>query len=312
MAINFPSSPSNGQIYIDDNGISWVYDGVKWDVSRGTTNRAFSGAKITFSANISLTTTNTAVSFTTEAFDTDSYFSLAEPTKITINKSAFYRINFSAFTGATGSSHTVILKKNGSTNLSTATIAANQYTNFDEILQLNNGDYLEVYASESGAIGELVTDTVFEITRVGLLNGTNITPSESFSGARGKLTATYSTTSSSTAVDWDDTEFNQNGNSLGDLYWDVSQPSKLTIQMTGYYRIKATIATGALDTYSIAIKKNGSTTISSASIGANSLGLIDEIFLLTEDDYLQLFANDTSSTGTLTTSTYLEVTRVGV
>lgn len=312
MALNFPSSPTNGQTYIDDNGISWEFDGTKWDVIRGTTNRAFSGVKVDFTSNVALTSTNTAISFTTEDFDTDSYFTISNPTRISINKSAFYRINFSAYTGSTGSSFTILIKKNGSTNLSTVTIAANQYTNYDEILELFDGDYLEIYASESSSTGELTTSTVFEVTRIGLFTGTNITSSESFSGVKGILSSSYSTTSSSTAVDWNDTSFNQNANSLGDVYWVVGEPSKFTIGLTGYYRIKAAIATGPADSYTASVKKNGSTNLTSGNLNANILGLLDEIFYLSEDDYIQLFVNDVSSTGSLTTSTYLEIIRIGV
>lgn len=312
MALNFPSSPTNGQSYIDDNGISWIYDGVKWNVSRGTTEKAFSGAKVTFSSNVALTSTNTAVSFSTESFDTDSYFTLSDATKISINKTAFYRINFSAYSGSIGSSYTFIIKKNGSTNISSVVIAPNQYTNYDEILQLQSGDYLQVYAAESSSLGELVSSTVFEITRVGLPIGTNITPAESFSGARGILTTTYSTTASPTAVSWDSTLFNQNANSLGDLYWDSGNDTRFTIGVTGYYQIRAVIVTGALDNYNIAVKKNGSTTLTSSSIGPNSSAILDEIYYLADNDYIELYVDDGSSTGTLTTSTYFEIIRVGV
>lgn len=312
MALNFPSSPSNGQVYIDDNGISWEYDGVKWDVTRGTINRAFSGAKVTLSSNVALTATNTAISFTTEDFDTDSYFTLSSPTKISINKSAFYRINFSVYTGSVGSSYTILIKKNGSTTLSTAVIATNQFANYDEILEINNGDYIEIYASESSSVGELTTDTKLEITRLGLYIGTNITASESFSGARTIFNSTYSTTSTSTAVSWDDTLFDQNASPIGDTYWNVSAPTKLTVGLTGYYRLKGTIATGGLDSYTAILKKNGSTTLTSINLIANSLGLIDETYYFAQNDYIELFIQDGSSTGTLTTSSYLEISRVGV
>lgn len=312
MALNFPSSPSNGQTYIDDNGISWTYDGVKWDVLRGTTNRAFSGAKVTLSSNAALTSTNTAISFGNEVFDTDSYFTVSDPTKFSISKSAFYRINLSAYTGSNGSSFTIILKKNGSSNISSGIIATNQYTNYDEIIALNGGDYLQLFASESGSVGELTTQTTFELTRVGLFTGTNITPSESFSGVRAIFTSAYSTSNTSTAVTWDETQFDQNANSAGDKYWSVSSPTRLTIGTNGYYRIKNTVATGSLDSYSVILKKNGSTALTSANVAANALGLVDEIYQLNQSDYIELFLQDISSTGTLTTSTYLEITRVGV
>lgn len=312
MALNFPSSPTNGQTYTDDTGVVWVYDGVKWDVSRGTLQKMYSGAKVTFSSNVALNSTNTAVSFTTESFDTDSYFTIASPTRISINRSAFYRINFSVYTGTTGASYYITIKKNGSSTISSVVLAPNQYTNYDEVIEFISGDYLEIIASESSSVGELVSSTVLEITRMGLFIGTGTTAASALSGAKAILTSPYSTSSTPTAIPWSSTEYNQNANPAGDLYWVVGDPTKLTIGLNGYYRVKAVLAVGSLDNYTVSLRKNNSTTLSSTTINPNSLAIIDEIFQLNQTDYLQLLVNDVGSTGQLTINTYFEIIRVGV
>lgn len=40
MALDFPASPTNGQILLS-GGISWTFDGEKWKVVTGATDTAF-------------------------------------------------------------------------------------------------------------------------------------------------------------------------------------------------------------------------------------------------------------------------------
>lgn len=312
MPLNFPSSPTNGQQYTDDNAVIWQYDGVKWNVITGTANKTYSGVRLGLTTDYSLTSTAAAVSFDNEIFDIDTYFSLSSPTRITLRSSAFYRINFSVYTGATGTTYTVALKKNGSTTIASVTLAPSQYTNFDEIIEFDSNDYIEVYADDTASTGTLTTATFIEVTKVGLSMGTAVSSADAFSGVRTKLTSTYNVTSSSTAVSWNTTEFDQNANAAGDTYWTAGSASRVTVKLAGFYRVKATVAVGAVGSYTAIIKKNGSTTITSINISANGLALVDEIYELAINDYLELFINDLDSTGSLTTSTYLELTRIGV
>lgn len=312
MALNFPSSPTAGQTYTDDNAAVWEYDGVKWNVLTGTYNKIFSGTKLGLTSSFALTTTPTQLNWSVETFDTDSYFNFSNPSRITFFFSAFYRINFSVFTGATGASHTITIKKNGSTTVSSVVLAPNQYTNYDEILELVANDYLEIYVSESTASGNIETSTTLEVTRVGLSIGTSISSAEVFSGARTILSSQFSTTTTPTAVTWSTTQFNQNASTGGAVYWSGAAPTRLTVSTTGYYRIKSNVAVGATDTYTVTLKKNGSTTLSTATINPNGYAQIDDIYQLSAADYLELFVNDGASVGYLTTSTYLELFRVGV
>lgn len=312
MALNFPSTPTNGQLYTDPNSVVWRFDGVKWNVERGTAYKTFSGAKINFSATYNLSATSAAVSFDNVLFDIDDYFTLSQPTRITIRQTAFYRVNFSAFTSTNGSSYTITLKKNGSTVLSSVTISPNQFTNFDEVVDLVVGDYLEVFASETLGTGALTTSTFFEIARAGYSMGTAVSAATAFSGVRGNLTSPYSLTTTPTAVAWDTTEFNQNADASGATYWVVGSPSRFTIAITGFYRLKGFIAVASAGTYTFTLKKNGSTNLATITIDAFETTQLDELYEFTATDYIELFASDGNSTGSLSTSAYLEMIRIGV
>lgn len=312
MALNFPSTPSANDVYTDGNGIVWEFDGVKWNVATGTAYKTYSGVKLKLSTSYNLTSTSTAVNFDTEAFDTDSYFSVTTPSRVTIAKSGYYRINASIFSSSSGSSYTISIKKNGSTELASTTIAPNQFSNFDEIIELVIGDYLQVYALDSTSTGALTDNSVLEVTRLGLPLGTSIPKAESFSGARAKLTSLYNTTSSSTAISWNTTDFNQNANAIGSLYWNGASPSRLTIYTTGYYRLSSDLAVGASEGVTLILKKNGSTNIDTVSIPPSGGARIDETILLNINDYIELYANDTTSNGSILADSYFEITRIGV
>ena len=312
MALNFPSTPTTGQQYTDANAVVWEYDGVKWNVITGTANKMFSGCKISLSTNTNLTANSTAITFDTEEYDTDSYFTLSSPKRITFNKDAFYRINLSVYTGVSGASHVITLKKNGSVTLANTVIAPNQYTNYDQILQLSDSDYIELYASDSAATGYLTTGTNIEMTRVGLAQGTNIPSASAFSGVRTILTSTYNTTNTSTAVAWSSTAFNQNANPAGDFYWTDVTPTRLTIGLTGFYRLKGEIFAGATEGLTLNVRKNGTTSIANTYIPSNGYGELDDIYQFNQNDYIQLMVSDSTSTGTITANTYLELVRLGV
>lgn len=312
MALNFPSTPSINDVYTDGNGVVWEFDGVKWNVATGTAYKTYSGVKLKLSTSYNLTSTVSAVDFDTEEFDTDSYFNVTAPSRVTITKSGYYRINASVFSNSNGSSYTVAIKKNGSTDLASTTISPNQFSNFDEIIELVVGDYIEVCAADSSSTGALTDNTVLEITRLGLPLGTSIPRAESFSGARAKITAVYYTTSTSTAIDWTATDFNQNANAIGSSYWNSGDASKLTIYTAGYYRLCCDLAIGSSEGVTLILKKNGSTNIDTVSIPPSGGARIDETILLDVNDYIELYANDTNSTGTILADSYFEITRIGV
>ncbi len=312
MPLNFPSSPTASQTYTDPNSRVWEFDGVKWNIVSGTADKMYSGAKIDLLSSYNLVSSLEPIEFNNEIIDTDSYFSFSTPTKINIIKSGFYRINFSVFTGNAGASYTIQLKQNGSSILSSVIIAPNQFANYDEILELESGNYLEMYVSESTSVGTLLDTTFFEITRLGSLIGTNISAAEAFSGVKGILTSPYNTTSTANSIYWDSTEFNLNANPAGNTYWTNTDSSKFTIGLNAYYRIKGVVDVGTSDNYTVVLKKNNSSELTSITIEPNGYAQIDEIYRFDEGDYLQLIVNDENSTGSLTTNTYFEIIRVGV
>lgn len=308
MALNFPSSPTNGQIYTDDNNISWQFDGVKWNVASSTSYNLYNGVKAGLTTNFAATSTLTAVSWDNIFINIGDYYSAGTPSKILIQTTGFYRINFSATTGSSGSTYTIQVKKNGTFTLSSTTITINQYINYDEIMELSAGDYIEVYVSETLSSGSLLSSTTMEVTRAGLSAGS---AAQVFSGARAKIDATYSTSAVATAVSWESVDFNQNANSAGAQYWSISNSSRLTVGTNSYYRLKAVVLTNIYDSYIITLRKNGTTTLTTISVGSLNTVQLDEIYQLNIGDYVELVVNDTGGTGGLLVGTYLEILRLG-
>lgn len=317
MALNFPSSPSNGQTYTDSNSVVWQFDGTKWDVITSNTKKLFSGAKQILTTSFSLTSTLTTITYGEQTYDTDSYYNGANASRLTVSRNGFYRINVLILTGSTGSgsSYTINVVKNGSTNLTSSSVGANQSAAYDEIVELLVGDYIEIKASESGSVGTLLAGTMLELTRIGLTIGTGITSFEAFSGARAIVSSAINMTSTPTGVTWTSTTFDSNADVLGSNYWSVSNASRLTVGVNGFFRIKSFVATGtagSTDSYTVAIKKNAATTLATINMSANETLEFDEIYELADNDYIELIASNSGSVGTLLASTYLEIVRLGV
>lgn len=317
MALNFPTTPQIDDTYTDQNGRLWLFDGVKWEVSRGSSNRLFSGAKVRLDTYYSLTSTPTPLDYDSEEFDIDDYFTLSQASRLTIRRNGYYRITGTFFTGSmgTGSSYTFSLVKNGTVTLQTVTVAANQAANYDAIIQLNGDDYIQIYVSEAQAIGTLLAGSYVEIVRLGLTAGTAIGSANAFSGVRARLTAPYTMASTPLSIVWNSYDYDTNANEQGETYWNAAIPTRLVIKKTGYYNIKTFIYTGtdgAADSYVITLRKNASDTLATINLSANDNASIDEILYLQQDDYLQILAYNTGSVGNVTTDSYFEITRLGV
>ena len=320
MPLTFPSSPANGQTYTDDNGAVWRFDGVKWDVITSSTKKLFSGARVELGSDFSLTTTPTAISGGIDAivpFDTDNYFRFATPTRIYVPSNGFYRVNIilTASSIGDGASYIVTLKRNGSYTYASDSFGANQNTVFDEVLQLNAEDYVEVYASDSLGTGAIVAGSHIEINRLGLSVGTGISTYDAFSGAKAVLTTPFSATSTSTAISWYETTYDQNADVLGSEYWSSLNPTRLTVGTTGYFRLRTFIKTnsnGTADSYNIILKKNGSTTLETINMSANDFVVLNDILNLVDNDYLEVYVSNSGNTGAITTESYIEISRLGV
>lgn len=319
MALNFPSSPTNLQQYTDPNGIVWEYTTTKgvWNKKRSDSFKEFKGAKIELNSTKTLTATETAISWDASEFDTGTFFNVGTyPTRATININGYYRLNILITLGSqgNGASYTITIKKNGTTTLVSETAGPNQSVFYDETILFFDGDYIEVYASESGTIGTILTTSFFEITRIGLSIGSSASPANAFSGVRLELTSTEAATATPTGITWDTATYNVNADINGAVYWTTTDRTKVNISTTGYYRIKSFFETGTAGTansYKIDVKKDG-VTLESGSLGPNETLDLDEVYYFTSSSYLQVYLDNSGAVGTLTTDTYFQLVREGV
>ena len=315
--LDFPTSPSVNDTYTDDNAAVWQYDGEKWDVITRSTKRAFKGAKAVLSVDYSLNATESAVPWASTNFDTGSLWSSSNASRFSITENGFYRVNaqLQATDSGSGSSYTFSIRKNG-VAVSTASVAPNQFAVFDDIIQLAVGDYVEVYGAESTAAGGLDSATsFFEIVQVGLSLGTGISSWSAFSGARTYITSSFNVSSTVTGISFTGTEYDQNADVLGAQYWSSGDPSKFTIKVAGYYRVKASLTTsdvGGADSYTIALNKNDTTDLESTTVGPSSSLLLDEIYNFAADDFIEINISNSGSVGSVDNTAYLEITRLGV
>lgn len=319
MALNFPTNPTDLQQYTDPNDVVWEYTAAKglWNKLRVDTERQFSGAKIYFTTQKSLSSTLTAIDFDSSEFDIGTYFnSTTYPSRLTVNRTGYFRINLLAVTGTagTGASYTITLKKNGSVTLASSNAGPNQFVSFDEIFLLTDGDYIEFLASESNAAGTLEIDSFFQIQRVGFAIGSSFSAQTAFSGVKLELITDVALSSTPTAINWDTTEYNLNADILGNVYWENTTPSTITIKTNGYYRVKGEFyagTAGSENSYLVDLKID-STTLHSASFSANEIVNIDETIQLATNSTIQTLVSNSDSTGDILNTSYIQVIREGV
>jgi hypothetical protein len=319
MSLSFPANPTNGQEYTDSNGKVWEYDGVKWNIATSESSKQFSGVKVLLTSPASLVDTDTTIEFDTEEYDTATYFVQSTPTTVVIPRTGYYRINLQVQTGTggAGNSYSVTLNRNESP-LFNDDMAPNQAGTYDDTLLLNVGDTLQLSANEANSQGTLILGTSLEVQLVGYSFGGSIVPGFEFSGVKVDLFSNVSTTATPTAITWtaSDIVYNLNANAAGSLYWSNSTPTRFTISTTGYYRIKAFFLTGpngAEDSYIINVRKNGTTTIDSASLSPAGTAELDETYQFNSTDYVEVLVSNNGAVGTIESSdTTFAITRLGV
>ena len=320
MALNFPTSPTNGQQYTDDNSVVWQYYATKgvWEKLRSDVLRQFSGAKIVFNSTKFLTSTPSPCPFDVAEFDTGTYFdSVNNPTRLTVARSGYYRINILIAVGpeGNGASYSFSVRRNGNSIITTEPlVGANQFVAYDEVLQLSSGEYIELFASEESSIGTLLNSTYFEIERIGFGVGSAFSAGSEFSGVKLGLTTNESLTSTPNAINWDTTEFNINADINANTYWSDVEASKIYIRSDGYYRAKAQFFTnnqGTSDSYTIDVRKDGNSFVST-SLGPNDRLELDESYNLLSGSYFEIFVSNSSSVGEITTNSYFQLIRMGV
>lgn len=319
MPLSFPANPTNGQQYTDTNGIVWEYDGTKWNRSTTESTKQYSGVKIYLTTDWFLTNVLTAVDFDGEEIDTANYFNLLSPTVITIPRTGYYRVHASIKTGQEGSgaSYTVQLKRN-STDLLNENMSAYQTGVFDDVLLLDAGDTISLYASETGDVGRIEANTFIEVSLQGYTFGGAITPGFEFSGVKATLQNDVSTTTTPTGITWtsNDIDFNTNANAAGNVYWSNTNATRFTIYTTGYYRIRAFFLTninGSSDSYTLTIRKNGVTTVENITLGGNESAELDETYQFNTTDYLEVIISNSDGVGALKqTESFFQIIRLGV
>lgn len=319
MSLSFPINPSNGQQYTDPNGKVWEYNGTTWNIAVSESTKQFSGVKIYLTTDWFLTSTISAVEFDGEEIDTATYFNASSPSIITIPRTGYYRLHASIKTGQEGSgaSYTVQLKRNNN-NLLNTNMSAYQTGVFDEVLLLNVGDTISLYAAESNDVGRIEMDSFIEVALEGYTFGGAITPGFEFSGVKVELQNDVSTTTTPTAITWtaSDIVFNTNANAAGNVYWSNTNATRFTIYTTGYYRLRAfflTNANGSSDSYTITIRKNGSDIVENITLGGNESAELDETYQFNTTDYLEIMISNTeASTAIKQTESFFQILRLGV
>lgn len=319
MALNFPASPVNLQLYTDPNSVVWQYLSAKnvWVKYSTQSIKEFSGAKLILNNNKSLTINELPLEFDDFVFDTDEYFNFAQfPSRISVKRTGYYRLNLLLATSnlGTGASYGFTIKKNGTLTLASDNAGPNQFLYYDEISLLYAGDFIQVLVSDTNAVGEITTDSFFEIERVGFGLGTTTNASNGFSGVKVILTTEESLTSTPTSIPWDNASININADVNGNVYWSINNKPDLTIYTTGYYRVKGTLESnnlGGNDSYTLTLRAAGST-LDSSSISANERLDIDETYYFTSGSIIDVQASNSGGVGALTTGSFLQLIRQGV
>lgn len=319
MALNFPPSPTDLQLYTDPNSVVWQYSAAKgvWTKFSTQTIKEFSGAKITLLSNKSLTTIESPLEFDDFDFDTDEYFNFAQsPSRINIKRTGYYRLNLLLATSnlGTGASYSFTIKKNGTLILTSDSAGPNQFLYYDEISLLYAGDFIQIFVTDSNAVGEITTDSFFEIERVGFGLGTTTNASNGFSGVKVVLTSEESMTSTPTSVQWDTASININADVNGNVYWSTNARQNLTVYTSAYYRVKGTLESnnlGSNNTYELTLRSAGST-LATTTIGANERLDIDETYYFTSGSIIDVLASNSGAVGALTTGSFLQLIRQGI
>lgn len=313
MPLIFPYPATNGQIYTDDNTVVWQYDGVKWNVVTGTTKRMFNGVKIGLSINYSLTSVLEPINWDVEYIDTDNYFNIGDPSKIYIGYTGYYNLNINVFTDNSGAGYNLVILKNGVTTVGTGFLNPNQASDYNETEYFQAGDYIQLLANETTNVGALSNASYLELSLYGFALGTATTPYNAFSGVKTELSVPFSVTSTPTPISWTGTLWDTNANALALTYWNAGDPGKITVQTNGFYQISTFLKTGlAGSTYTVILRKNGTTTISTSTLNPNQTAALDQIYELLAGDYLEIIVSESSGTGTMTTECFLDLIRMGV
>lgn len=135
----------------------------------------FSGLKLELGSEFNLTSTASAIGWDTVVFNTNAdingnvYWTSATSSRATIYTTGYYRIKGFFEAGSTGTedSYTIDLRFNGTSSIS-GTLGPNDTLDFDDVYQLNSGSYFQFFADNSLSLGNITTNSYFELIRLGV------------------------------------------------------------------------------------------------------------------------------------------------
>jgi hypothetical protein len=161
---------------------------------------------------------------------------------------------------------------------------------------------LQQYTDNNGIVWEYLSTK-------GVWNKKSDVNIKEFSGAKLSLSSNLGLVSTTTQLAFDVTDFDT------ESYTNiVTNPSRLTISVNGFYRVSALFETGPLgagSTYNIVIKKNGSIELANTTASPNQFISYDEVLQLVSGDYIECYVHEDDGIGTLLTTTFFEIYRVG-
>lgn len=143
--------------------------------SEQTPATAFSGAKLGLNTAEALTSSLAPIDWSTVTFNTNAdingnvYWSAGQPSKASVYTTGYYRIKAFIQAGSQGSdnSYEVDLRFSNSSIVSSS-LSPNDSLDFDDVYNLSSGSYVQFFASEAGEVGEIATNSFFEIIRLGV------------------------------------------------------------------------------------------------------------------------------------------------
>lgn len=159
--------------------------------------------------------------------------------------------------------------------------------------------HLDTYTDPNQAIWQYDSDYTY-------WNVITSTTRKNFSGVRRTLLTSFDLTSTFQEVTFDTETFSV------DNYFQGSN-TRVTATTTGFYRLQINVFTDAQgegSSYNIEVRKNG-VAIDTSTAGPNQSITYDESLSLTAGDYIELFAKEATSTGSLLQTTELVFYRLG-
>lgn len=143
-------------------------------------HNAFSGGKAIITQNIATTSTPTEVNWGTTEFNTnanvlgDLYWYSSESSRLTARANGYYRISCFVQTGTAGSneSYTIAVRKTDAltvqTTISTINLSPNDFIGLDEIIYLQEDEFIELVISNGDNTGEILQSSYLELVREGV------------------------------------------------------------------------------------------------------------------------------------------------